>query len=898
MVLSTRKSPSCSAARCISVMVNGNRIAAALLACFVLVWSANGHAQTVEWSHYFYGKREGSTRPLCGSQNGAANLAKDTAGNVIAASGGALDGAVIQKINAATGAVIWSVNYAGSRNIADCVSAVAADSTGNVVVAGSSFTGVTGFEEKPFVAKLAAETGAIIWIEIDPPQDRLLPYRYRGMVVDASDNILVTGDYLGTRKYDGKTGAKIWSAADDINASAIAVDTAGDVYITDYPIRKLSGSNGAEIWRGTEPPYIATGKAIRLAPDGNMLVAVDLRDAVTGKISASLRKYSRETGRILWQNQFLPNDATGAAAIALWVDSAGYSYVTGYTYLDVDSRLADSAMSVAKYSPAGAELWSNQLRNPATPANVELNQGRAITIDAIGNVFVTGTIARGPDFAWATFKLDWATGTELWRDIYAKPGASQAHAGVAVTMSAANNPLVLGYTTGTSYGMTEVRSLGNASGTPSWSASVSTVETRGAAFRSASDHQGNLIVNGILDGTFGLSIIVPGGPRRELAPGRFRLAKYDAKTGAELWSKTDPDRDGFVALALDRSGNAIVGRTYLNQGLSIAKYSNETGAVMWQGVSVPTLYAGVSGLAVDPNGDVYAAGRSTSAPPASTPMNGRVAKFNGATGAEVWTTAYASTEDGANHVSRSISLMPDGHPVVTGQSDVYGTNAFSALHVTKYNKSNGAVLWRMMEAAGEPSRAYAFGSAVDSNGDLIAAMVVDTPGNFSAKFVRVLKLAGASGAVLWKADVPQSDAYTRNSSIALDRLQNPILGVSGRVTKLDNGSGAILWQSAPVSWGPSSLNDIAALESGDVIGYGDLDGGMGAILFDSTNGATRWRYVYAGGAQGTDTIQHVTASGPSIFMLGTATPPNRKPGWFLQKVLVNTQGTGGTCRTN
>jgi outer membrane protein assembly factor BamB len=173
MVLSTRKSPSCSAAHRIGVIANGNRIAAALLAYFVLVWSANGHSQTVEWSHYFYGKREGSTRPLCGSQNGAANLAKDTAGNVIAASGGALDGAVIQKINAATGAVIWSVNYAGSRNIADCVSAVAADSTGNVVVAGSSFTGVTGFEEKPFVAKLAAETGAIIWIEIDPPQDGL-----------------------------------------------------------------------------------------------------------------------------------------------------------------------------------------------------------------------------------------------------------------------------------------------------------------------------------------------------------------------------------------------------------------------------------------------------------------------------------------------------------------------------------------------------------------------------------------------------------------------------------------------------------------------------------------------------------------------------------------------------
>ena len=231
----------------------------------------------------------------------------------------------------------------------------------------------------------------------------------RAAAIDSLGNVYVTGvtdgDFNGTglgqsdgflRKFDSH-GTVLWTrqfGTDRTDSSnAVAVDSAGNAYLTGYTFGDLAGP--------------------RAGLDDAFLVKFD------------------PLGNIDWSRQF--GTSAGEAGFAVAVDAAGNPYVAGYTeeslfrpvvnhleafvvkfdddgnqlwgrqspvyrpYLDVDGEgnayLSGSVDSpdensediyVAKYSPSGGFLWSREL---ATDADEWAN---AVTVDDNGNAFVVG----------------------------------------------------------------------------------------------------------------------------------------------------------------------------------------------------------------------------------------------------------------------------------------------------------------------------------------------------------------------------------------------------------------------------------------------------------------------------------------------------------------------------
>ncbi len=67
-------------------------------------------------------------------------------------------------------------------------------------------------------------------------------------------------------------------------------------------------------------------------------------------------------------------------------DSSGNVYVTGYTYggLNGNTNAGASDLFVVKYNSSGVNQWTKQLGTSAS------DEGKSITSDSSGNVYVTG----------------------------------------------------------------------------------------------------------------------------------------------------------------------------------------------------------------------------------------------------------------------------------------------------------------------------------------------------------------------------------------------------------------------------------------------------------------------------------------------------------------------------
>jgi hypothetical protein len=164
---------------------------------------------------------------------------------------------------AGNGALIWERRYNGPANSNDWASAVAVDSSGNVVVTGSS---CNGSNDDYYTAKYAAANGALLWEK-----------RYNGpgnasdgasaVAVDANGNVVVTGyssngtnsDYY-TAKYAAADGTLLWEKRYlNGSASGLALGPNGMVAVTG----SSSDDYATVVYRENLPPL-----SIDLVPTG------------------------------------------------------------------------------------------------------------------------------------------------------------------------------------------------------------------------------------------------------------------------------------------------------------------------------------------------------------------------------------------------------------------------------------------------------------------------------------------------------------------------------------------------------------------------------------------------------------------------------------------------------
>jgi hypothetical protein len=331
-------------------------------------------------------------------------------------------------------------------------------------------------------------------------------------------------------------------------ATAVAVDSRGNVYVAGTTIGALEGKNA-------------------------------------GGLDAHVRKYDGK-GNHEWTAQFGSAGKDYATAVA--VDDNGNVFVVGFT---TGSLVGDSSGKadayVRKYSSIGTHLWTERFGTEVD------DQAHAVAVDGGGNVYILGE-TQGyqagvqSDQQVHLRKFD-GSGSALWTQQVRTGGSSVVG---AVAVDGSGNIYVA--TLGASFVRGEVRKYDTA-GTQLVTTEVHALDVeRLDALAVALD--GSVYLAGITAGT------VPG------EPGGY-LRKYD-NTGAYQWGQVLEGAPA-TEVALDESGNVYVGGLHLPTGdylnersAHVWKY-NGSGIQQWaQGFSAWDL----AGIAADASGNVYAAG--------------------------------------------------------------------------------------------------------------------------------------------------------------------------------------------------------------------------------------------------------------------------------------------------
>lgn len=358
----------------------------------IIFYSSPFEAQvTEEWSR---------TYNHIGSQDVSNAIVLDNSGNVFVA--GSVNNAPVSGIDYGTvkynsaGTQQWFRRYNGSINLFDYADDIAADNSGNVYVTGRT-DAISG-------------NATCVTIKYNSAGDSLWVKSYQNaycsrLLVDNGGNVYVVGrkgdasfcDYF-VIKYNS-AGDSLWSrtytstGSYPDEATCVAVDNAGNVYISGYSYSTSPGPHSAIVTikynsAGTQQwtavfDRAATGshKANDIAVDssGNVYVGGYSDTASLGRTYLVV-KYS-SSGTPLWQARYstgTPSTTIEAVSIALYQNS--FLYVTGYavfaaTYYDYVT---------IKYNAAGVQQW-------VTPYHNGTDVATKLVLDAAGNAYVTGS---------------------------------------------------------------------------------------------------------------------------------------------------------------------------------------------------------------------------------------------------------------------------------------------------------------------------------------------------------------------------------------------------------------------------------------------------------------------------------------------------------------------------
>jgi uncharacterized delta-60 repeat protein len=653
-------------------------------------------------------------------------ISVDAFGNVYVAgrswdSGTNYDYATIKYNNA--GVEQWVARYNGPGNSFDEATALAVDPMGNVYVTGTS--GTIKYNHAGVQEWTAAE-------------------RATALAVDTTGNVYVTGG-SGTIKYDS-AGVKQWLVNYDGITTALAVDDALNVYVTgtsgggldaDYATVKYNTA-GVEQWvahYNTPPPGQSRDVAVALAVDtaGNVYVTgesyVLSRDYTTVKYnSAGAEQWvaiynssgnvdevptalavdktgnvyvAGNRGTVKYNKAGAQEWVAGYGASALAVNDSGNVYVTG----TVRSVSTGDDCATTKYNPAGVEQWVAYYNGPGN----SFDAATAFAVDASGNVYVTGK-SRGAETVndYATIKYN-SAGVEQWFARYNGPGNLSRDVPAALAVDAAGNVYVAGTSsdvTGTDFYATVKY---NSAGVQDWVAHYDGPDKPPFSFDSAIaiavDAVGNVYVTGTSRDTLD----------------DYATVKYNS-AGVEQWvaryNGPRNSHDAATALAVDDSGNVYVtgkSRASLTtDDYATVKY-NSAGVEQWVArYNGPTgnFQDAATALAVDDSGNVYVTGNSAAI---GTMNDYATIKYNRA-GVEQWSARYngPGMMFNSNDDATALAIDDSGNVYVTGTSQ--GLNTDWDYATVKYNRA-GIQQW----VARYNGPANSFDTAI--------ALAVDVEGN-------------------------------------------------------------------------------------------------------------------------------------------------------------------------
>ena len=443
--------------------MRGNTALFGLLALVMLFVTPTLFAQVTEdWVARYNG--------AAGGYDEASDVTVDAEGNVYVTGFTDSDNSVDENWDIVTikynklGVAQWTRFYDGpgtGANDEDVAYAIAVDALGNVYVTGKSRGTATDFD--------------YVTIKYEPDGGKKWVARFNGtgsgddiakdIAVDSLGNVYVTGETLGgqgsidygTIMYDS-LGAVVWIAwydgplFDSDVAYSLAIDSLGNTHVTgysfgvgtwfDYATVKYD-KLGVQQWvaRYDGPAGSGdTGKDVVVDGSGYVYVTGYSQGIGTDSDYATV-KYS-SFGVVQWVARYnsAANDADYAHYIA--VDGSGNVIVTGNSEGSGTGR----DYATVKYNPVGVELWAVRYNGSGNSTDY----GEALTLDSLGNVYVSGCSARGgsgPGF-WdiATIKYNPA-GVQEWIMYYDAPWGG-TDCGQAIYADDSDHAYVAGFSGG------------------------------------------------------------------------------------------------------------------------------------------------------------------------------------------------------------------------------------------------------------------------------------------------------------------------------------------------------------------------------------------------------------------------------------------------------------------
>ena len=409
---------------------------------------------------------------------------------------------VVPTARALTGLTAWSQRFGSTLD--DGGYSVATDGLGNVYVTGT-FTGTVNFGGSNLVSAGGLD---IFLAKYNAAGVHQWSQRFGGtsldesnsVAVDASGNVVLTGDFSGTASFGGSNlvsagsldaflakyntaGVHQWSQrfgmTGDDEGNSVAVDGAGDVFVAGWfnLTTNFGGANlvsagsfdmvlarynaaGVHQW---SQRYGATGlesgTGIALDASGNIAVAgyfsgtsnlggANLVSA--GQYDIFVAKYNG-VGVHQWSQGFGSTNFDAGYSVA--VDASNNVLLTGYFFGTVNfggSNLVSAGgtdIFVAKYNSAGAHQWSKRF------GALSGDFGNSVAVNASSDVFLTGLFLGTVDFGGGSLvsaggqdifvaKYD-AAGVHQWSRRFGGTGILDTANSIAVDVS--GNAFATGY---------------------------------------------------------------------------------------------------------------------------------------------------------------------------------------------------------------------------------------------------------------------------------------------------------------------------------------------------------------------------------------------------------------------------------------------------------------------
>ncbi len=377
--------------------------------------------------------------------------------------------------------IAWIQRYNGVYNGNDVATAIAVDGSGNVYVTGY----VDGLSRINYATIKYNSNGVLQWVQEYIGPEYCLNFA-RAIAVDGLGNVYVTGesknpdidtcyDYV-TIKYN-TDGVQQWVQRYNgpYNShdypSAIAVDNAGNVYVTGRSIGSATGytnydyatikynTDGVLQWvQRYNGPINGWDQATAIAVDGSGNVYVT--GSIDGYTIIDYATIKYNTDGVMQWVQIYNGPANGIDyANAIAVDGLGNVYVTGFSET---SGIYDDDYATIKYNTDGVMQWVQRYGTADGS-----DRSNAIAVDGLGNVYVTGrTVNIGTYEDYTTIKYN-TNGVLQWTQNYNGP-VNGNDCGHAIGVDGSNNVYVTGRSDGINYSYDYATIGYNSNGVQQW----------------------------------------------------------------------------------------------------------------------------------------------------------------------------------------------------------------------------------------------------------------------------------------------------------------------------------------------------------------------------------------------------------------------------------------------